>query len=397
VWRRCGKAASAGLSAALYSVYHGLYSEAVVSSITSAVALAEAGQFKEAVQYVQKAAKALYEVAREVFERVKVTVQRLIELFVEAVTRVLAWIDEHKAYLFLMAAAAAGAVALSVALNLWGLVEMEKLAYAASLTPFISAGVEKYSREEVVKMLKETPDPYEKFKEIVEAANVGRVKLAEPWESLRVLIMPKRSEERRLMHGGGAEQYSKYREDERMKKALFYATLALEEAFGVYRSALKEIAEERVKAVEKREVGEGPFKRAVYVADLEKTKQLAKKEEAAFEEALGALRKRLNEYAVKYGLGDLLDVNEEVVRRLAEANQRELSEFNDVNFGMKAYAALIAYREYALGRESVFGKAAGYWLEMGGSAWLLYYAPRTAYEKAEKAKAERPAAVEAVF
>jgi hypothetical protein len=31
---------------------------------------------------------------------------------------------------------------------------------------------------------------------------------------------------------------------------------------------------------------------------------------------------------------------------------------------------------------------------VGGSAWLLYYAPSTAYNKAEKAKAERPAAVD---
>jgi hypothetical protein len=139
VWCRRGEAASAGLSAALYSVYSGLYSEAVVSSVASAVALAEVGQFKEAVQYVQKAAKALYEAAKEVFEKVKVTVQRLVELFVEAVTRVLAWIDEHKAYLFLMAAVAAGVVALATALNLWGLVELEKLAYAASPSPFIPA------------------------------------------------------------------------------------------------------------------------------------------------------------------------------------------------------------------------------------------------------------------
>jgi hypothetical protein len=139
VRRRRGKAASAGLSAAaLYSVYHGLYSEAVVSSIASAVALAEAGQFKEAVQYLQKAAKALYEAARDVFEQVKVTVQRLVELFVEAVTHVLAWIDEHKAYLFLRAAVAAGVIALSVALNMWGLIELEKLANTASLTPFVS-------------------------------------------------------------------------------------------------------------------------------------------------------------------------------------------------------------------------------------------------------------------
>jgi hypothetical protein len=138
VWRRCGEAASAGLSAAaLYSVYSGLYSEAVVSSVASAVALAEVGQFGEAVQYLQKAAKALYEAAKDMFEHVKITVQRLVELFVEAVTRMLAWVDEHKAYLFLMAAAAAGAVALSVALNLWDMIELERLAYAAS-APFVA-------------------------------------------------------------------------------------------------------------------------------------------------------------------------------------------------------------------------------------------------------------------
>jgi hypothetical protein len=115
MWRRRREAASAGLSAALYSVYSGLYSEAVVSSVASAVALVEVGHLREAVQYVQKAAEALYDTAKEVLEQVKVAVQRLVELFVEAVTRMLAWVDEHKAYLFLMAAAAAGVVVLSAA------------------------------------------------------------------------------------------------------------------------------------------------------------------------------------------------------------------------------------------------------------------------------------------
>ena len=67
VWRRHREATAAGPYAALYSVYHGLYSKAVVSS---AVALVEVGRFREAVEYVQKAAKALYEAAREVFEKV---------------------------------------------------------------------------------------------------------------------------------------------------------------------------------------------------------------------------------------------------------------------------------------------------------------------------------------
>jgi len=361
----------------------------VVSSVASAVALVEVGRFREAVEYVQKAAKALYEAAKEVFERVKVSLQRLVELFVEAVTRVLARVDQHKAYLFLMAVAAAGVIALSVALNLWGLVELEKLAYAASLTPFIPAGVKEYSREEAFKILREAPDPYERFKEIAKDANVGRVKLAEPWESLRVLIMPKRSEESRLMMGKA------YRElDEGKKKALFYATLALEEAFGVYRSALRKYAEGLREVVQRVEVGEGPFKRVRYTLDVGRLAQLAEEEGKAFEDALKILRERLNEYAVKYSLRDLLDVEEGKARELSNAEQKELSEFNDVNFGTKAYAALIAFREYALGRRGVFGVAAWHWLEEGGSAWLLYYAPYTAYLKAERAKAERPAAVE---
>ena len=389
VWRRRGEAASAGLSAAPYSAHHKLYSEAVVSSVASAVVLAEVGLLRKAVEYVQKAAKALCEAARDVFEHVRVTAQRLVKLFVEAVTSVLAWIDEHKAYLFLMAA---GVVALSAALNLWGLIELEKLAYAASLTPFIPAGVEKYSREEAFKVLREAPDPYEKSKEIAKAAITKNEKLPQPWESLRVLIMPKKSEEKRLMSGWGAGLYSRYTADERMKKGLFYAVLALEEAFGVYRSALGEYAAK--KAVQRVEVVEEPFKRVMYMPDLGLLTQLSEKEEAAFEDALRVLRVRLNEYAVKYNLRDLLDVNEDVARRLAEAEAPELPEFSGVSFGTKAYAALVAYREYELGRRGVFGKAAWYWLEVGGSAWLLYYAPWTAYEKAERAGVVRPVAVE---
>ena len=142
MWRRRREAASASLSAAPYSAHHGPYSEAVVSSVASAVVLVDVSRFREAVEYVQKAAKALYEAAKEVFEQVKVTVQRLVELFVEAVTRVLAWVDEHKAYLFLTAAVAAGVIALNVALDMWGLVELEKLAhFAMGMAPFIPGGV----------------------------------------------------------------------------------------------------------------------------------------------------------------------------------------------------------------------------------------------------------------
>jgi hypothetical protein len=52
-----------------------------------------------------------------------------------------------------MAAVAAGVIALGVALNLWGLVELEKLAYAVS-APFVAAGVKADERKvaEVVRL-----------------------------------------------------------------------------------------------------------------------------------------------------------------------------------------------------------------------------------------------------
>jgi len=373
-------------------VRRGLYSEAVISS----AALAEASRFKEVFEHVQRAAKALYEAAKEVFEHVKVAVQCLVELFVEAAAWVLTRIDEQRAYLFLKTAVAAGAVALSAALNLWGLIELGKSAYASSLTPFVAGladageratGVG--SREEMLRILRSAPDPYEKFREIAKAASAENVKLAEPWESLRMIVAPKPSEERRLMHSKA------YRElDEGKKKALFYAALALEEAFAVYSSALRKYAAGLKEAMQKKEVGEEPLKRVAYLPDLGRLTQLAEEESKAFGDVLKILREKLNEYAVRHGLRDLLDVNEYMARRLAEAKHAELSEFSGASFGVKALAALIAYRDYALGRRGAFGIAAGYWLEVGGSAWLLYYAPDTAYVEAIRAKVERPAAVE---
>jgi hypothetical protein len=168
------------------------------------------------------------------------------------------------------------------------LIELDKLAYAASLTPFAAAGVKEYSREEAFSILRNAPDPYEKFKEIAKAAIAKNEKLPQPWESLRVLIMPKRSEEERLMRGWGAKLYGRYAADERVKKALFYAVLALEETFGVYRTALREYVKELGKAVQRVEVGEKPFKKAVHMLNLGRSN-------TAGRERGGGLRKHLED------------------------------------------------------------------------------------------------------
>jgi len=287
----------------------------------------------------------------------------------------------------------AGLIAPSAAVNLWGLIELGALAHAASLAPFAAFGGVEHSREEALNMLKGAPNPYKKFLDMARAANAGRIRLPEPWESLRMLVRPTAEERGELARN---RAYDKFRGNERMKKALFYAVLALEEALGIYRAASR-CAGRLEESVQKEEVGEGPLRWAMYVADLKGLERLAKEEEKALDDALRTLRERLNEYAVKYDLRDLLDVKEDAARELAEAERTALPKFSGSNFGVKAYAALLAYREHALGRRGAYGTAARYWIEEGGSVWLLYYVPITAYNKAKRIKAEGAAAVEGMI
>jgi len=399
VWRRRGEAASAGLSAALYSVYHGLYSEAVVSSIASAVALAEVGQFKETVQYLQKAAKALYEAAKEVFERVKVSLQRLVELFVETVTRVLAWIDEHKAYLFLMAAVAAGIIALSVALNLWGLVELEKLAHAAvGMPPFVAgladAGgkaaerfktlAERYERwrvdegliDEVVKvpLRGETPlsskRPYVAFLKLFEA----RRDLPPPLVELREALA---------------------RKDEAERDAAVVAALVLCKTLINNAEAYREWAELYKWArglVEKQ-------KFSVAAGDIERLRGVHRRLEEVAEE----VRRELNRVLMLYSQSDfykerpdllnklkqLLEVDLGEAEELAEARSDELYGLGGVNIGTKAYAALLS-----ITRGGLYGHAAMLLMAEGALADLVLSAPATAYERAKDIARGRGEAVD---
>ncbi len=109
--------AAAGVAGAL-AVHDGLYSTAVVSATAAAVILAREGAFERAVEYVKKAAEAAYEAAREVFEKARITLQRLYELFVEAVARAL---DYVRAHWLIMAAAGlmAWVVAQQLDYTLW--------------------------------------------------------------------------------------------------------------------------------------------------------------------------------------------------------------------------------------------------------------------------------------
>jgi hypothetical protein len=373
-----------------YFAYHGLYSEALVSSVASAVALAEVGRFGEAVQYVQRAAKALYEAAREVFERVKVAVQRLVELFVEAVTRMLAWIDEHKAYLFLMAAVAAGMIAVSAALNLWGLVELEKLAHAAVGAPFVAGLVDTGGRaaerfRSVAERWK-VDDKEEKkikniIKEIVNAPLRGEtsqssrrpygalLKLAESANLPKPLVELREALKR-------AEDKAKI--DKVEKDAAVVAVLVL------YKTLVKN-AEAYRKWAELYKWARDLVKEQEFVVAADKIREL-REAHRRLEEVAEEVRRELNSVLALYALHsrDLyeklrphLEVDVKKAEGLAEASNRWLSDYSDANMGTKAYAALLS-----IARGGIYGHAATLFMVEGALAEIVLSAPVTAYDKA---------------
>ncbi len=380
VWRRRREVASAGLSAAPHSAHHGLYLEAAVSSVASAVALAEVGRFREAIEYVQRAAKALYEAAKEVFERVKVTVHRLVELFVEAVARVLAWIDEQKAYLFLRAVVAAGVVALSAALNMWGLVELEKLAHAASAAPFVAGLADACGRAaERVKTLAERYEgwkmderlidgvlkapmrgerPYKAFLKLAESAN-----LPSPLVELRKALK---------------DIEDKTKIDEVEKDAVAVTALVLYKTLVKNAEAYREWAGWYKWA---RSLVEGQ-RFAVAAEEVERLREAHN----GLEEVAEEVRRELNSVLTLYALHSRelyeklrphLEVDVKKAEGLAEAGHKRFSDYSDTGMGTRAYAALLS-----AARGGLYGHAATLLMMEGALADVVLLTPRGAYEKA---------------
>ncbi|MDT7870456.1 MAG: hypothetical protein RQ839_09805, partial [Thermoproteus sp.] len=379
--------AFAGLSAAAaYSAYQGLYSEAVISSVASAIALADAGQFREAVEYAQRAARALYESAKELFERAKVAAERLAELFVEAVARVLAWVDEHKAYLFLTAAVAAGLIALSAAMDLWGLIELGRLAYAVAGAPLFAglaetgeraaerfeALAERYMKwridegtiDEVLKAPQRGERPYVALLRLAGSANPPR-----PLAELRRALARTRDE---------AERDAAVVAALALYKALIRNAEAYKDWAELYRWArgLAGRQEFTVKAEEVRRL-RGAHKR------LEEAAELARRE---LNGVLASYSQRRDVYE---RLRPLLEVDLKRAEGLAEARGDELSKFGGANMGTKAYAALLS-----IARGGIYGHAAVLLAGEGALADIVLSTPATAYNKASDIASNRGEAVD---
>jgi hypothetical protein len=364
----------------------------VVSSVVSAAVLVDAGRFKEAVEYVQRAAKTLYEAARDVFEQVKVTAQRLVAFFVEAVTRVLAWIDEHKAYLFHMAAVASGVVALSDALNMWGIIKLEKLAYAAPLTPFFAGLAE--TGGEVDERFRALGEWYGRWRVderlIDEVLRAPSAKDKRPYAAFLELFETRRNlppplvELRKALTGvkGGVE-----------KDAAVIAALVL------YKALVKN-AEAYGKWAGWHKWARGLVEEREFTVAAGKIREIHKAHNG-LRSAAGKVIEELNTVLTLYSqsgfykevdlkkLKQLLEVSLGMAEGLAKARSDELSEFGGVNMGTKAYAALLS-----AARGGIYGHVAMLLMVEGALADIVISTPRGAYNKAKDVAKRRGGAVD---
>ncbi|MFZ8807199.1 MAG: PaRep2b protein, partial [Pyrobaculum sp.] len=324
-----------------------------------------------------------YEGAREVFEQVKVTVQRLVEHFVEAVTRVLAWVDEHKAYLFLMAA---GVIVLSAALDMWGLVELEKLAYAAS-APFFAGLAD--AGERAAERFKALGERYTKWK-VDENAIDGVLKAPlrgeRPYKAFLKLaesanLPPPLVELRKALTSV---------EGEAEKDAAVVAALVLYKALvknaGVYKGWARWYERAR-----------GLVKEREFTVKAEEVKRL-REAHRRLEEAAEEVRRELNAVLTLYAshsrglyekLRPLLEVDVKKAVGLAVARSGELSKYSDANMGTKAYAALLS-----AARGGMYGHAATLLMGEGSLADIVLLTPWSAYDKAKDIAKRRGEAVD---
>ncbi|AET31784.1 PaRep2b-like protein [Pyrobaculum ferrireducens] len=228
-------AATAAGAAALAATHDALLSTAVVSATAAAIALAKEGAYDKAVEHVKKAAETAYEALREWLERAKIALERVYELFVEVVARVVAWIDEHRAWLFLAAAASAGIIAWTFAHDVFGSVQLGKLAEAVSVAPLFAreapARPERVKRE-VAEAWVERGEPLLREREkLYEAVKEGK---AGP-EELRSLGSPERAAAVLVAHAfrKAAEAY--------LREGSERAVVVFKQELNVVREGLKKI------------------------------------------------------------------------------------------------------------------------------------------------------------
>jgi len=309
------------------------------------------------------------------------------ELFVEAVAGVLAWVDEHKAHLFLTAAVAAGLMAASAAMSLWGLIELGRLAHAAAGLPLFVGLAETGGRAaERFEALAERYEGWRIGEEAVDEVLKAPLRGERPYRALLRLAESK-SLPRPLAK---LREALRSVEDEAEKDAAVVAALAL------YKALVKN-AETYREWAELYRWARGLAERQEFVVTAGEIERL-REAHRRLEEAAEQVRKELNTVLALYASHsrDLyerlklhLEVDWGMAEGLAEARGKELSKYSNAGMGTKAYAALLS-----VARGGLYGHAAMLLVVEGALADIVLLTPRSAYDKAKDVAKRRGEAVD---
>ncbi|MCU7788456.1 hypothetical protein ODS41_11095 [Pyrobaculum sp. 3827-6] len=392
----------------IIALHHGLYGEAVVSAVAGALALVEEGRFEKAVEYVKRAAESAYEALREVFEKAKIALERLYELFVEAVARVVAWIDEHKAWLFLAAAVTAGIITWAFAYDVFGSIELGKLALASGLIKY-GEFKKPPAVEELVKAAKErnatVGGALEELFKVVNGLSRGAAKV-DVATLLNIANQLKEAEGAWLEPTARTlEHWEKGRRSDEERSE--YAKAAFLIVWAVLQRRAPEVYERLVEMWNAREEAAAVLRQALVNNDREKWREfynvlnrLEKAEKSVLriaeevERELNAIAVNLKAAAERKGVKALkevakwIEVDAREARELAEATQDELSKYSGAGYGIRTVAYLRAVVD-----DNVVGLTALRAFAAGDLASLVAYTPYSAYgkmlEKAQDVKRGR--------
>jgi hypothetical protein len=278
---------------------------------------------------------------------------------------------------------AAGVIALSVALNLWGLVEMEKLAHAAVGAPFVAGLADAGGKAaERFKTLAERHERWGVDEKVINEVINAPLKGERPYLKLaKSPNLPKPLVELRKALA---------RKDEVVQDAAVVAALVLYKTLvknaGVYREWAGWYEWARG-LVEEREF-------AVKVEEVEGLRKAHRRLEEVAEE----VRRELNAVLTLYKshshdlyekLRPHLEVDVKKAEGLAEARSDELRRHSNTNMGTKAYAALLS-----VARGGMYGHAAILLMMEGALVDVVLLTPRSAYNKANDVAKGRGEAVD---
>jgi hypothetical protein len=293
-----------------------------------------------------------------------------------------------------MAAMAAGAVALSAALNMWGLVELGKLAHAAmGAPPFFAGLVDTGGRAAerfrvVAEKWRVDDNEKQKIEEIINEVINAPQKREKPFSKLtRLKNLPKPLAE---LSDALKRALDKAKIDEVEKDAAVVAVLVLYKTLVKNAGAYGEWAG-------RYEWARSLVKRQVFTVAAGDIKRL-RGSQSRLEEAAEQVRRELNAVLTLHAshsrdlyekLRPHLEVNFSLAEELAEARNKELSKYSDVNMGTKAYAALLS-----VARGGLYGHVAMLLMDEGALADIVMSTPATAHWRAREIARKRGEAVD---